>query len=144
MSEKTRRLLETLKRELGARSFDQVIWDLISERKKIPRSMFGSNTKLRPYSSGEEAEDALSCGDSFPTAAFVKGKLVSEREFGRILGLVSDWGVETSPEEVDQVLYGTRNVRHRKMGKAAEAMDRLRESTKTPGLEWSCRAQKMA
>ncbi len=56
VSEKTLQLLDRLKGELGARSFDQVIRDLISERKKIPRSMFGSNPKLRPFSSREEAE----------------------------------------------------------------------------------------
>ncbi len=56
VSEKTIQLLDKLKKELGARSFDQVIRDLITERKKIPRSMFGSNTRLRPFSSKEEAE----------------------------------------------------------------------------------------
>ncbi len=56
VSEKTLQLLGRLKAELGARSFDQVIRDLISERKKIPHSMFGSNTKLRPFSPREEAE----------------------------------------------------------------------------------------
>jgi len=46
VSEKTIQLLDKLKKELGARSFDQVIRDLITERKQIPRSMFGSNRKL--------------------------------------------------------------------------------------------------
>ncbi len=56
VSEKTIQLLDKLKRELGARSFDQVIRDLITDRNKIPRSMFGSNPKLRPFSQKEEAE----------------------------------------------------------------------------------------
>ncbi len=43
VSEKTLQLLLRLKKELRARSLDQVIHDLIFERKKIPRSMFGSN-----------------------------------------------------------------------------------------------------
>ncbi len=56
VSEKTIQLLDKLKKELGARSFDQVIRDLITDRNKIPRSMFGSNPKLRPFSQKEEAE----------------------------------------------------------------------------------------
>ena len=56
VSEKTIQLLDKLKKELGAKSFDQVIRDLITDRKKIPRSMFGSNPKLRPFSHREEAE----------------------------------------------------------------------------------------
>src|SRR6266849_9792451 len=56
VSEKTIQLLDKLKKELGARSFDQVIRDLITDRKKIPRSMFGSNPKLRPFSHTEEAK----------------------------------------------------------------------------------------
>ncbi len=56
VSEKTIQLLDKLKRELGARSFDQVIRDLITDRNKIPRSMFGSNPRLRPFSQKEEAE----------------------------------------------------------------------------------------
>jgi len=56
VSEKTMQLLDKLKKELGARSFDQVIRDLITERKKTPPSIFGSNTRLRPFSSKEEAK----------------------------------------------------------------------------------------
>ncbi len=78
---------------------------------------------------------ALARGQSFLAEAFGEGKPVSEREFERILGLASDWGVETGPEESDQVLYGTGIVRRKKMREAAVAMDKLRESTKTPG--WS-------
>lgn len=56
VSEKTLQLLNKLKEEIGVRSLDHVIMDLISERKKIPRSMFGSNPKLRPFTAREEAE----------------------------------------------------------------------------------------
>ena len=56
VSEKTLQLLNKLKEEIGVRSLDHVIRDLISERKKIPRSMFGSNPKLRPFTAREEAE----------------------------------------------------------------------------------------
>ncbi len=59
-------------------------------------------------------DDALSHGESFLAEAFGERKPVSEREFERILGLVSDWGVETGPEEIDQFLYGTGNVRRKK------------------------------
>ena len=56
VSEKTLQLLNKLKEEIGVRSLDHVIRDLISERKKIPRSMFGSNPKLKPFTAREEAE----------------------------------------------------------------------------------------
>ena len=59
-------------------------------------------------------DDALSHGESFLTEAFGERRPVFEKEFERILGLVSDWGVETSPEEIDRVLYGTGNVRRKK------------------------------
>ncbi len=56
VSERTLQVLNKLKEELGARSHDEVIRTLISERKKIPDSMFGSNPKLRPFRSEDEAE----------------------------------------------------------------------------------------
>ncbi len=48
--------MNRLKGETGLRSHDEVIKELIAERKKIPRSMFGSNPKLRPFSARDEAE----------------------------------------------------------------------------------------
>jgi predicted CopG family antitoxin len=56
VAEKTLQMLNELKKEVGARSHDEVIRMLISERKKIPRSMFGSNPNLRPFSRKDEAE----------------------------------------------------------------------------------------
>ena len=56
VDEKTLQMLNRLKEEMKARSHDEVIKTLISERKKIPRSMFGSNRKLKPFSEGDEAE----------------------------------------------------------------------------------------
>ena len=56
VSERTLQLLNKLKEELGVRSLDLVIMDLISERRRIPRSMFGSNPRLRPLTAKEEAE----------------------------------------------------------------------------------------
>jgi len=56
IAEKTLQMLNKLKEEMRARSHDEVIKTLISERKKIPRSMFGSNRKLKPFSKEDEAE----------------------------------------------------------------------------------------
>lgn len=49
-------MLNRLKEEEGLRSHDQLIRELISERKKIPRSMFGSNPRLRSFTARDEAE----------------------------------------------------------------------------------------
>jgi hypothetical protein len=56
VSERTLQLLNKLKQEEGLRSHDQVIRELISERKKIPKSMFGSNPRLRSFTAKDEAE----------------------------------------------------------------------------------------
>ncbi len=56
VAEKTLQMLNKLKEEMRARSHDEVIKALISERKKIPCSMFGSNRKLKPFSEEDEAE----------------------------------------------------------------------------------------
>jgi len=56
IAEKTLQMLNKLKEEMRARSHDEVIKTLISERKKIPRSMFGSNRRLKPFSKEDEAE----------------------------------------------------------------------------------------
>ncbi|MEM3699789.1 MAG: hypothetical protein QXL57_02835 [Candidatus Bathyarchaeia archaeon] len=56
VDEKTLQLLNKLKEEMKARSHDEVIKTLISERKRIPRSMFGTNPKLKPFSKKDEAE----------------------------------------------------------------------------------------
>ena len=56
VSEKTLQMLNKLKEEMRARSHEEVIRTLISERKKIPSSMFGSNPRLKPFSREDEAE----------------------------------------------------------------------------------------
>ena len=56
VSEKTLQILNRLKKETGVKSLDLVIRELIGERRKIPRSMFGSNPRLRPFSRRDEAE----------------------------------------------------------------------------------------
>jgi hypothetical protein len=56
VDEKTLQLLNNIKKEMKARSHDEVIKALISERKNIPCSMFGSNRKLNSFSEQDEAE----------------------------------------------------------------------------------------
>jgi hypothetical protein len=48
--------LNKLRQEEGLRSNDQVIRELISESKKIPKSMFGSNPRLRSFTANDEAD----------------------------------------------------------------------------------------
>ena len=45
--------LEALKREHGAASYDEVIRRLIQERRRLPRSYFGSAPKLKPFKRDE-------------------------------------------------------------------------------------------
>jgi len=56
VSEMTLQLLNKLKEEIRARSHDEVIRKLIMQAKGIPDSMFGSNSKLKPFKAEEEAE----------------------------------------------------------------------------------------
>jgi hypothetical protein len=56
VDEKTLQMLNKIKKEMKANSHDQVIKSLILERKNIPRSMFGSNRKLKPFSRKDETE----------------------------------------------------------------------------------------
>jgi predicted CopG family antitoxin len=56
VDEKTLQMLNKIKKETKARSHDEVIKTLISYRKKIPCSMFGSNRKLNSFSEKDEAE----------------------------------------------------------------------------------------
>lgn len=56
VDEKTLQMLNKIKKEMKATSHDQVIKSLICKRKKIPRSMFGSNRKLKSFTQEDEAE----------------------------------------------------------------------------------------
>ena len=56
VDEKTLQMLNKIKKEMKAKSHDDVIKALVSERKNIPCSMFGSNPKLKPFSKRDEAE----------------------------------------------------------------------------------------
>ena len=56
VSDKTLQILNKLKNETGLKSHDEVIRELIAERRKLPKSMFCSNPKLRPFSARDETE----------------------------------------------------------------------------------------
>ncbi len=56
VDEKTLQMLNKIKKETKAKSHDEVIKALISERKKIPHSMYGSNRKLTSFSEQDEAQ----------------------------------------------------------------------------------------
>jgi len=51
-------------------------------------------------------DEALSRGEEFLAGAFGPKVPLSDDHFKRVLGLVEDWGIETSSEEIDQTLYG--------------------------------------
>jgi hypothetical protein len=55
---------------------------------------------------GAVLDDALSHGESFLAEAFGENRSLSEKEFEKLLALRSDWGVETSSEAIDEILYG--------------------------------------
>ena len=56
VDEKTLQMLNKIKKEMKATSHNQVIKNLICERKKIPNSMFGANRKLKSFTQEDEAE----------------------------------------------------------------------------------------
>lgn len=56
VDEKTLQMLNEAKKEMKAKSHDEVIRKLLAERKKIPRSMFGANPKLDSFTPEDEAE----------------------------------------------------------------------------------------
>ncbi len=62
---------------------------------------------------GVVLDDALSHGESFLAESFGERKPFHGKEFEKLLGLVSDWGVETSSREIDETLYG-RPARRRR------------------------------
>ena len=56
VNEKTLQMLNKAKKEMKAKSHDEVIKKLLTERKKLPRSMFGSNPKLDSFTPEDEAD----------------------------------------------------------------------------------------
>ena len=52
------KLLEELKRETGARSYDEILGRLLEEKLKVPRSMYGkARGKLTPFTEGDRLEE---------------------------------------------------------------------------------------
>ncbi len=49
----------SLKQQLKARSYQEVIQILLSQRQKLPASLFGMARGSKPYSHEKEAEHAL-------------------------------------------------------------------------------------
>jgi hypothetical protein len=56
VDEKTLQMLNKAKKELKAKSHNEVIKKLLIERKKIPCSMFGSNRRLTSFTEEDRAE----------------------------------------------------------------------------------------
>ncbi len=56
VNEKTLQMLNKIKKEMNAKSHDEVIKKLIIERSKIPCSLFGSNRNLSSFTQEDEAE----------------------------------------------------------------------------------------
>lgn len=62
---------------------------------------------------GAVLDDALSHRERFLAETFGERKPLSGKEFEKLLSLVSDWGVETSSREIDEILYGRPAQRRR-------------------------------
>jgi hypothetical protein len=52
----TAQVLRDIKRKMNAKSYDEVIESLIKKGVKEPKSMFGSNPKLGPFTEEDRAE----------------------------------------------------------------------------------------
>jgi hypothetical protein len=52
----TVQVLKDLKKKLGAKSYDEVINRLVLRETGTPKSMFGSNPKLRPFKEEDRFE----------------------------------------------------------------------------------------
>ncbi len=59
-------------------------------------------------------DDALSRGESFFSDVFGPKLPLSDEEFEKVKGLITDWGVETSSHDIDRVLYGSPRLGRKK------------------------------
>jgi len=59
VDEKTLKNLAVLKQQLKARSYQEVIEILVSQKRRLPSSMFGMAKGSEPYSHSTEAEHVL-------------------------------------------------------------------------------------
>ena len=57
--DETRRLLDKLKRDMGLKSYDEVIRRLILPRRGIPKSLFGACKGSFPFKRELEVEHAI-------------------------------------------------------------------------------------
>jgi len=55
-SKKTAQQLRAIMKKTGAKTYDEMIREMIKERESIPSSLFGSNPRLKPFTAKEEAE----------------------------------------------------------------------------------------
>jgi len=55
-SKKTAQQLREIMRQMGAKTYDDVIRELIREKQQTPGSLFGSNPRLKPFRGKEETE----------------------------------------------------------------------------------------
>ncbi len=55
---------------------------------------------------GRLLDEALAHREEFLAGSFGPKLPVSDEEFEKILRLATDWSVETSSDEIDQLLYG--------------------------------------
>jgi len=56
VDEKTLQMLNRAKKEMHAKSHNEVIKKLLTQQRKTPRSMFGSNPKLDSFTAEDEAD----------------------------------------------------------------------------------------
>jgi hypothetical protein len=57
LSKNTVQILKDLKKKMHAKSYDEVISRLVLKESGIPKSMFGSNPKLDPFTEEERFTD---------------------------------------------------------------------------------------
>ena len=59
VDERTLKVLAALKHQLKARSYQEVLEVLVSERRKVPRSLLGLAKGSKPYAHESETEHIL-------------------------------------------------------------------------------------
>lgn len=70
VKERNLRLLEELKKSTGARSYDEVLGELLEEKLKVPKSMFGVDCgKLTPFTEADRMEARVIVFDSYARVA---------------------------------------------------------------------------
>lgn len=56
LNKHTVQILKDMKNKFGMKSYDELINSMIQKQKKTPKSMFGSNPKLGPFTEEDRAE----------------------------------------------------------------------------------------